>query len=88
MLRRTNMPAKAKAKRTLSSQEDRDSVLATSPAKRLRTEDSKVNVLNGDAPAPAESPVAMDEDEDEPVELVPAPVFDDLYLDTVYPLLM
>ena len=80
------MQAKAKAKRTLSTQADGDSVLVTSPAKRLRTEDAKVNIHNGDAPAPAESPLATDEDE--PVELVAAPVFDDLYLDTVCNMLM
>jgi U4/U6.U5 tri-snRNP-associated protein 2 len=72
----------AKAKRTLSVQEDGDADISTSPAKRLRTEDSS-NSINGDAPSTTVPAELDDVDDEEPVQIAPAPVLDDLYLDTV-----
>jgi U4/U6.U5 tri-snRNP-associated protein 2 len=79
---RSDVTMPAKAKRTLSVQEDGDTDVSTSPAKRLRTDDSS-NGLNGDAPATTEPAELDDVDDEETVQVVPAPVVDDLYLDTV-----
>ena len=78
----TTMPAKTK--RTLNAQNDADTINEASPAKRVRIETSS-NGLNGDFLV-TEEPVELDDVEEENVEVVPAPVVDDLYLDTVYPL--
>jgi hypothetical protein len=72
----------AKTKRMLNVQDDRDAVDEASPLKRLRTEHSP-NGLNGHVAATKESVELDDVEEEESVEVVPAPVVDELYLDTV-----
>jgi hypothetical protein len=71
----------AKTKRMLV-QDDKDAVDEASPSKRLRTEHSS-NGLNGDVAETKESVELDDVEEEDPVEVVPAPVVDELYLDTV-----
>jgi hypothetical protein len=80
----TIMPAKSK--RTLSARENGDELDGSLPAKRMRTEESiAVDNQNGvESPAQIEDPPIDEEDvNEEAIEVVPAPVVDDLYLETV-----
>lgn len=79
----------AKAKRTL--QDENGQKPHDSPSKRLKTEKSigvEVQPENGvESPAQMDQPLVPgdvdDEEEEQPIEVAPAPVLDDLYLDTV-----
>ena len=80
-----------KTKRTVRERED-ETLDGSSPAKRLRTEDTHSGTTehqNGVAlPAQVEEPLEQDEqDEDEEqeeaTEVAPTPILDDLYLETV-----
>lgn len=78
----------AKSKRTLSSRENGDELDGSSPAKRLRTEeslpDSVENQNEVESPTQMEQPASDEEDvNEEAIDVAPAPVLDDLYLETV-----
>ena len=76
-----------KTKRTIKEREDGTEPDASSPTKRLRTEDTYTAITesqNGVAsPAQIEEPVEQDEEEEEITEVAPTPILGDLYLETV-----
>jgi len=79
----------AKAKRTL--QDENGDKPDDTPSKRLKTEKSiivETQPENGvESPAQMDQPLVPgdvdDEEEEQPIEVAPVPVLDDLYLDTV-----
>ena len=79
----------AKAKRTLTTRENGDDVDVSSPAKRLRTEESVTNDHNlFESPIQVDHPLINndndeEDEEEEIVDVAPVPVLDDLYLETV-----
>jgi hypothetical protein len=76
----------AKSKRALSARENGDELDGSLPAKRMRTEESiALDNQNGvESPAQIEEPPTDEEDvNEEAIEVAPAPVVDDLYLETV-----
>lgn len=74
----------AKNKRDLARRETGPILDGASPAKRLRTEDVLSSLIE-DGKAAVETPSQIDDvlDEQEHIEAVPAPIVDDLYLETV-----
>jgi U4/U6.U5 tri-snRNP-associated protein 2 len=75
-----------KGKRNLTARESGDDLDGSSPMKRLRVEDAaapSTEEQNGVHLSPAEIELP---EEEEPVEVGPEPVLDDLYLETVLPM--
>lgn len=75
-----------KGKRNLTARENGDDLDGSSPIKRLRVEDPAAPSMedqNGVQLSPTE--IEPPEEEEEPIEVGPEPVLDDLYLETVSP---
>lgn len=73
-----------KGKRNLTARENGDDLDGSSPIKRLRVEDPAAPSMedqNGVQLSPTE--IEPPEEEEEPIEVGPEPVLDDLYLETV-----
>jgi hypothetical protein len=78
----------AKSKRTFSVRENGDELDGSLPAKRMRTEESNADIINNqngvESPAQIEErPIDEEDANEEAIEIAPAPVVDDLYLETV-----
>ena len=76
-----------KGKRNLAARENGDDLDGSSPLKRSRVEDPTAPSIEGQmgvhlSPAEIEPP----EEDEEPVNMGPEPVLDDLYLETVSPI--
>ena len=81
----------AKSKRTLSARENGDELDGSSPAKRLRTEESTSDAIENqkevESPTQMEQRPSDEEDiNEDAIDVTPVPVLDDLYLETVSPL--
>lgn len=76
-----------KTKRTVKEREDATELDASSPTKRLRTEDTHSAITEGHngiaSPQQLEEPVDLDEEEEQGTEVAPTPILGDLYLETV-----